>query len=362
MRTVWIDLSHLATDVACAIAKDEIFNSVEVVITDDEHVTALLSDRTTVVRSARETNTDRSRQRLVAVDTANGLSQEADGAHLTVPDVHVIDDPTLQLACHYAREWPATVVRFQDPTKIPLEIVIAAADGADGRIICGVGDHTDAQVTLSVLEKGPAGILAAPSSVEEVRGLIETVNAFSGDLDLSEITVTGIRHTGVGERVCVDTCTQFDTDEGLLIGSFAHGLFLCVSETHPLPYMPTRPFRVNAGALHSYVLGVGGRTRYLSELRAGDLVLAVGADGRTREVVVGRAKIETRPLLTIDGVDADGAAVSLTVQDDWHVRVLGPRAAVLNVTELRSGDKILGFQSSASRHVGWPVEEFCVEV
>ncbi|WP_336087705.1 3-dehydroquinate synthase II family protein [Nocardia sp. SSK8] len=362
MPTVWIDLSQLDTEVACAIAKDEIFGSVEVVITDDDHVTALLSDRTTVVRTA--TAGEAGRQRLIAVDTevGTGLSTEADGAHLTIPDVHVVDDPTLQLACHYAQHWPATVVRFQDPTKIPLEIVIAAADGAEGRIICGVGDHTDAQVTLSVLEKGPAGILAAPSTVEEVRALVELANSLSSDLPLSEITVTGIRHTGVGERVCVDTCTQFDTDEGLLIGSFAHGLFLCVSETHPLPYMPTRPFRVNAGALHSYVLGVGGRTRYLSELRAGDLVLAVGADGRTREVVVGRAKIETRPLLTIDGVDADGTAVSLTVQDDWHVRVLGPGAEVLNVTELTAGDKILGFQSSASRHVGWPVEEFCVEV
>ena len=31
-------------------------------------------------------------------------------------------------------------------------------------------------------------------------------------------------------------------------------MILCVSETHPLPYMPTRPFRVNAGAIHSYTL------------------------------------------------------------------------------------------------------------
>jgi len=33
------------------------------------------------------------------------------------------------------------------------------------------------------------------------------------------------------------------------VGAFGGGFLLCCSETHPLPYMPTRPFRVNAGAV-----------------------------------------------------------------------------------------------------------------
>lgn len=365
MPSVWIDLSSLDSELARTMAKDEIFDDVEAVITDDAAVAELLAGRTSVIRSTpAPTGSAEPHPALAVVDAsaATELGREPDVSEAVIPDVRVVDDPTLQSACHYAQHWPTTVVRFRDPTKIPLEIVIAAADGAAGRIICAVSDHTDAQVTLSVLEKGPAGILAAPDEIEQVRGLVALAGSVTPALPLGEIAVTRIRHTGVGERVCVDTCTRFDPDEGLLIGSFAHGLFLCVSETHPLPYMPTRPFRVNAGALHSYVLAVGGRTRYLSELRAGDRVLAVAADGRTREVVVGRAKIETRPLLTIDGVDVAGVAVSLTVQDDWHVRVLGPGAAVLNVTELRSGDRILGYRSAAGRHVGFPVDEFCVEV
>ena len=125
--------------------------------------------------------------------------------------------------------------------------------------------------------------------------------------------------------------------------------------------MPTRPFRVNAGALHSYVLGLDNRTNYLSELRSGSTVLAVGADGRTRRVVVGRSKLESRPLLAINAHAEDGQPVSLTVQDDWHVRVLGPGGKVLNVTELQVGDELLGYLATDKRHVGLPIGEFCRE-
>src|SRR5207248_6483678 len=114
------------------------------------------------------------------------------------------------------------------------------------------------------------------------------------DLLLVELTVTGISHVGVGERACVDTCAYLRQDEGILVGSHARGLVLCASETHPLPYMPTRPFRVNAGAIMSYTLAGGGFTRYLSELTTGGRVLAVDVKGITRLVTVGRAKIESR--------------------------------------------------------------------
>ena len=147
----------------------------------------------------------------------------------------------------------------------------------------------------------------------------------------------------------------------MLVGSYAHGYILCCSETHPLPYMPTRPFRVNAGALHSYTLGPDNRTNYLSEVGSGSTLLAVGADGRTRRVVVGRAKLESRPLLEIRAHAGNGQLVSLTVQDDWHVRVLGPGGKVLNVTELQAGDELLGYLAADKRHVGWPIGEFCRE-
>lgn len=85
---------------------------------------------------------------------------------------------------------------------------------------------------------------------------------------------------GVGDRVCVDCASAFEPGEGLLVGSFAQGLFLVHSECLAAAgYVNARPFRVNAGPLCSYCMLPGGKMAYLSELRAGDEVLCVGRGG-----------------------------------------------------------------------------------
>ena len=63
----------------------------------------------------------------------------------------------------------------------------------------------------------------------------------------------------------------------------------------------------------------------------------------------------------IDAKAPDGTAVNLILQDDWHVRVLGPGGVVFNSTELKPGDKVLGYLPQADRHVGYPINEFCLE-
>ncbi|MEU9190356.1 3-dehydroquinate synthase II family protein [Streptomyces sp. NPDC048484] len=276
--------------------------------------------------------------------------------------IDVRDDRTLQLSCAGAMVLPYTVIHFADPTKIPLEIVLAAADSAEGKLVTVVDGLEEAAIVFDVLERGSDGILFTPRSADEVFALARLLEATTPQLELSTLTVESIRHVGLGDRVCVDTCSHFEEDEGILVGSYSSGFVLCCSETHPLPYMPTRPFRVNAGALHSYTLGPDNRTQYLSEVGSGSALLAVGADGRTRRVVVGRAKLESRPLLEIRTHAEDGRLVSLTVQDDWHVRVLGPGGKVLNVTELQTGDELLGYLAANKRHVGLPIGEFCKEI
>ncbi|GAA2649781.1 3-dehydroquinate synthase II family protein [Streptomyces vastus] len=293
---------------------------------------------------------------------ALAADNRAAGGTVVVGLIDVRDDRTLQLSCAGAVALPYTVIHFADPTKIPLEIVLAAADSADGKLVTVVDDLEEAAIVFDVLERGSDGILYAPRSADEVFALARLLEATTPQLELSTLTVESIRHVGLGDRVCVDTCSHFDEDEGILVGSYSSGFVLCCSETHPLPYMPTRPFRVNAGALHSYTLGPDNRTSYLSEVGSGMALLAVGADGRTRRVVVGRAKLESRPLLEIRTHAEDGQLVSLTVQDDWHVRVLGPGGKVLNVTELQTGDELLGYLAQDKRHVGLPIGEFCKEV
>lgn len=56
-------------------------------------------------------------------------------------------------------------------------------------------------------------------------------------------------------------------------------------------YINSRPFRVNAGPVHAYTAAQGGKTSYLAELKAGQDVMVVDAEGTPRTEVVGRCKV-----------------------------------------------------------------------
>ncbi|MBT2479519.1 3-amino-4-hydroxybenzoic acid synthase [Streptomyces sp. ISL-94] len=275
--------------------------------------------------------------------------------------VEIIDAPTLEDACESARTERWSLLLFRDPTKIPLEIVIAAAAGSTGSMVTVAHDVEEAEIIFGVLEHGSDGVMMAPKAVGDAAKLKAAAQSDVPDLNLTELEIVETSHIGMGERACVDTCTYLREDEGIMVGSHSKGMILCVSETHPLPYMPTRPFRVNAGAIHSYTLSKDERTSYLSELKSGSKVMAVDIKGSTRMVTVGRVKIESRPLISIDAVAPNGQRVNLILQDDWHVRVLGPGGVVLNSTELKPGDKVLGYLPTEDRHVGYPIDEFCLE-
>lgn len=98
--------------------------------------------------------------------------------------------------------------------------------------------------------------------------------------------------------------------------------FLATPPLHPInqclesSYINSRPFRVNAGAVHAYVQVPGQRTGYLSEMCAGREVVVVDGYGNSRTSVVGRAKVEKRPMVSgmlgmhgcsITSTDGDGA-------------------------------------------------------
>jgi 3-amino-4-hydroxybenzoic acid synthase len=369
VKFAWIDIRSTPEDRREAVVDAAVHARVGAIVHDDPGLLATLPNtvRRVLLPSAPAADTpdvdELIRLRPAADEAELGelRALHRNGGQDIAAIVDVVDDASLTLACQSAIALPFTVVRFKDPTKIPLEIVIAAADSSPGQLICAADSIEEAQIIIDVLEKGSEGVLLAPADANEVFALMDMLRTKTEPLTLNKLTVDSIEHLGLGDRVCIDTCTHFEEDEGMLVGSYAHGFILCCSETHPLPYMPTRPFRINAGALHSYVLGNDNRTNYLSELKAGSTVLGVAADGRTRRIVVGRIKLESRPLLSIKATSEEGVAVNLIVQDDWHVRVLGPGATVLNVTELKPGEQLLGYVATDKRHVGWPVGEFCVE-
>ena len=95
------------------------------------------------------------------------------------------------------------------------------------------------------------------------------------DVDLVPATVSRLEPVGLGDRACIDLVELLAPGEGALLGSFARGLFLVHSECLSSEYIRARPFRVNAGAIHSYVMRSQEKTGYLSELASGQEVLSM---------------------------------------------------------------------------------------
>ncbi|MBZ4317869.1 3-dehydroquinate synthase II family protein [Streptomyces huiliensis] len=367
MKLSWLDIRGLG-ELKEAVLQEALHHRVEGVVTDDPaDLTGLPPTLSRVLFPTGDALPDKfGEATIVVVDPARHGVTPAELA-LKHPDlefgrfVEITDAPTLEEACEAARTERWSLLLFRDPTKIPLEIVIAAAARSTGSLVTVAADVEEAEIIFGVLEHGSDGVMMAPRRVGDAAKLKAAAQESVPDLDLTELEVVGTEHIGMGERACVDTCSHFREDEGILVGSHSKGMILCVSETHPLPYMPTRPFRVNAGAIHSYTLSKDERTHYLSELQTGSKVMAVDIKGSTRMVTVGRVKIESRPLLSVHAVAPNGRRVNLILQDDWHVRVLGPGGAVLNSTELKPGDRVLGYLPSEDRHVGYPIDEFCIE-
>jgi len=148
--------------------------------------------------------------------------------------------------------------------------------------------------------------------------------------------------------------------EGILVGNSSQALFLIHAESIENPYVAPRPFRVNAGPVHAYVLVSGGKTRYLSELEAGDEILKVSSKGEVGPIVVGRVKIERRPLLLVEAIGLDGT-VSTIVQNAETIRLVAPGGEAISVVKLKKGDKVLGYVEEAGRHFGHKIKETITE-
>ena len=93
----------------------------------------------------------------------------------------------------------------------------------------------------------------------EVRKIMEAIHAVSEPIELVTAEVTEVRALGMGDRVCVDTVANMTLGEGMLIGNTSDGFLLVHSESIENPYVAPRPFRVNAGAVHAYILAPQGR-------------------------------------------------------------------------------------------------------
>ncbi len=244
------------------------------------------------------------------------------------------------------------LLRTANWTIIPLENLIARR----GKMMVEVADAEQARLMISVMEKGVDGVVLDTRDPDEVRRTVALVHSVLPKLDLVPATVTAVRPLGMGDRVCIDTVTNMEPGEGMLVGNSGSGFLLVHSETVENPYVATRPFRVNAGAVHAYVLLPEGKTKYLSELKAGDEVLIVRHDGRTQVSYVGRNKTERRPMLLVEA-EAAGETVSLVLQNAETIRLTSPGGEPVSVATLKPGDAVLAYLQRGGRHFGRAVEE-----
>ena len=295
------------------------------------------------------------------------------------------------------------VVDIEHATYIPYELLIAKTEGKQTKVLRSipisglkqvVDDVNQSLNALATMECG-VGVLFRTRSTTAIENLSRYLeHRLTGKLSLLPVRVDEVQHTGLGHRVCVDTTSMMSAEEGMLVGSTGWGgIFVC-SETHYLPHMNLREFRVNAGAVHSYIWAAKGSALYLSEMEAGSEVLCVNLRGEARSVCVGRAKIERRPMLKVScsialdsvppelqvlveqtlqaqervtptgervGFGTRRIQINAFLQNDWHVRLMGADGKVRHCTLLQPGDELLAHVDAPGRHTGLRVAESIVE-
>ena len=250
-----------------------------------------------------------------------------------------------------ARKGPV-VVEATDWRIIPLENLVAASD----EVFAVVRTKEEMTMALGVLEKGVAGVVVDVDDPGLLREMVLMVREGKDKVELVEAVIQEVRSLGLGDRVCVDTCTLMGKGEGMLVGNSSSFLFLVHAESIENPYVAPRPFRVNAGAVHAYTLTPAGKTKYLSELQAGDEVLVVNHRGEAKGALVGRAKVERRPLLLVAAKagDVEGSCI---LQNAETIRLVSPQGEPLSVVKLQPGDRVLVHGEKGGRHFGMKVEE-----
>jgi 3-dehydroquinate synthase II len=293
-------------------------------------------------------NSSRDLNRLLQLESSKGAY------------VEIANKAYERFAIELAKECDYIITVGVDWKVIPLENMIAELHDRDVRIIAGVKNAEEAEIALETLEHGADGVLLDSDSISEVRETVEIAERTGiKPIPLIAAKIKRVKPIGMGDRVCVDTCSLLTKGEGMLIGSQSNGFFLVHAESEESAYVAARPFRVNAGAVYAYIL-VGDRTRYLSELSSGDDVLVVDAQGGQRKAIVGRVKIEKRPLMLVEA-EVNGQVIKAILQNAETIKLVSRDGDPVSITDLSENDEVLVYCEDSGRHFGIKVDESIIE-
>ena len=247
----------------------------------------------------------------------------------------------------------SVIIENKDWTIIPLENLISKTSN----LIQEVTSLNQAKTALTTLEKGADGIILKTDSLQDIKDIANIINKMSEEkFKLVEAVIESIEPLGMGDRVCVDTSSMLNPGQGMLVGDSSSAMFLVYNENVKSPYCDARPFRVNAGGVHAYCQLPSNKTCYLSEIKSGSKILVVNPQGDSEEVIVGRAKIEKRPMLLVRALYKN-KEISLVMQNAETIRLTSLSGKPISVTKLKKDDKILAYLQEAGRHFGVKVKE-----
>ncbi len=256
------------------------------------------------------------------------------------------------------------VLTTGDWQMIPLENLVAASQGTGTKLVARIDSNQAIRGAAFALETGVDALLLPANdaeiwadaqiiAAERLATRSEGEEIIEGDSAIVTAQVTKIEDGGIGDRACIDLTSLLDVGQGLLVGSSSNALALIHGETLDSEFVPPRPFRVNAGAVHAYVLMANGTTKYLSELTAGDVVAVCDSEGVIGEATIGRIKVESRPFLIVRFKHGESGIEGQTfVQQAETVRLISPEGEMPSVTSLKTGDMILVQVESSARHIG----------
>jgi len=284
------------------------------------------------------------------------VSEDGDlqlGRDVVVKEIREKKDEAENLALSLSKK---VVVRGGDWMIIPLENLLSRTNN----LFVEIHNLTEGQTALGILEKGVDGVVIDNPDPNAVRQMIQVLKGRSEKVELLKARIRRIDPLGTGDRVCVDTCSSMSLGEGMLIGNSNQALFLVHSESVENPFVNTRPFRVNAGPVHAYIRFADGETKYLSEVRSGDQVLVVNFEGASYPAVVGRAKVERRPLVLVEA-EEKGEIFSVILQNAETIRLTASSGQAVSLVDLKEGDEVLVAREKAGRHFGVKIEETIVE-
>jgi len=272
-----------------------------------------------------------------------------------IPLATVRTPAELERALSVAVGTAGVALRWRGDRMIPLETAVLR--GRRRFMVWVATDRIDeVPGALGALEHGADRVVVALETASDVETLARLVDAGGPPaLAWQRANVTRRVPVGVSERVIVDTSSLLAPEEGLLLGSSAGLLFHVASEATGSRYTRPRPFRVNAGSPHSYVLMADGTTRYLSELEAGDAVLVTAPRQPSRAVRVGRLKVERRPMVLVAA--RRGPQVATIFLQEAETVCLSTARGRVATTSVRPGDKLLCVSLPKGRHLGMEVDE-----